>query len=287
MQPTAQAVGTTRKKRASPEGAKDESVEMRLNRLRMKNEATAKRQHDPCYSETRLHRAGNLFCACTPKNRPAHGFKRAFGSHPPPASKAQATHLLSMADSIPFDLTETIALLTRTPPILEAMLRGLPNAWLRGNEGIASDGKESWNAFDVVGHLIVGERTDWMPRVRIMLENGESRPFDPFDRFAQSRENRSAQENVLDQLLDEFARLRKENLIALRALNLQPDDLARRGTHPALGTVTLSQLLATWAVHDLTHLHQLSRVMAHQYCDAVGPWKAYLGVLHCAGHSAL
>ena len=183
------------------------------------------------------------------------------------------------------DLTETIALLNRTPPILDAMLRGLPNAWLRGNEGIASDGKESWNAFDVIGHLIVGERTDWMPRVRILLEKGESRPFDPFDRFAQSRENGS-QDNPLDQLLDEFASRRKENLIALRALNLQPEDLARRGTHPALGTVTLSELLATWAVHDLTHLHQLSRVMAHQYCDAVGPWKAYLGVLHCAGHSA-
>src|ERR1700727_1969495 len=192
---------------------------------------------------------------------------------------------LSMADSIPFSLTETIALLARTPLVLDAMLRSLPISWLRGNEGIASDGKDSWNAFDVIGHLIVGERTDWMPRVRILLEKGESRPFDPFDRFAQSRENRS-EDNPLDQLLNEFASLRKENLIALRALNLQQEDLARRGTHPALGTVTLSQLLATWAVHDLTHLHQLSRVMAHQYCEAVGPWKAYLGVLHCGGHSA-
>jgi DinB superfamily len=191
-----------------------------------------------------------------------------------------------MAESIPFNLTDTTALLTRTPGILDAMLRGLPTAWSRSNEGSASDGKESWNAFDVVGHLIVGERTDWMPRVRIMLEKGESRPFDPFDRFAQSREDRSTQGDSLDDLLDEFARLRKENLIALQALNLQPQDLARRGTHPALGTVTLSELLATWAVHDLTHLHQLSRVMAHQYCDAVGPWKAYLGVLQCGGHSA-
>jgi ferric-dicitrate binding protein FerR (iron transport regulator) len=122
-----------------------------------------------------------------------------------------------------------------------------------------------------------------MPRARIILENGEARPFDPFDRFAQSRES---QNQSLEQLLDEFSRLRKENLTALQALNLQPEDLTRRGTHPALGTVTLAQLLATWAVHDLTHLHQLSRVMAHQYRDAVGPWSIFLGVLQCAGHSA-
>lgn len=104
-----------------------------------------------------------------------------------------------------------------------------------------------------------------------------------FDRFAQAKESRG---KSLEQLLDEFARLRKENLAGLHALNLAPEDLARRGRHPALGVVTLSQLLATWAVHDLTHLHQLSRVMAHQYRDAVGPWSAYLGVLHCAGHAS-
>src|SRR6202020_1686190 len=139
---------------------------------------------------------------------------------------------LSMADSIPFSLTETIALLARTPLVLDAMLRSLPISWLRGNEGIASDGKDSWNAFDVIGHLIVGERTDWMPRVRILLENGEARPFDPFDRFAQLRESR---DKSLEQLLDDFARLRKENLAALQALNLQPEDFTRRGRHPALG----------------------------------------------------
>ena len=141
----------------------------------------------------------------------------------------------------------------------------------------------TWSAFDIVGHLIFGERTDWMPRVRIILENGEARPFDPFNRFAQLKEN---QDKSLEQLLDDFARLRSENLAALQALDLQQEDLTRRGRHPALGVVTLSELLATWAVHDLTHVHQLSRVMAHQYRDAVGPWSAYLGVLQCAGHSA-
>jgi hypothetical protein len=145
-----------------------------------------------------------------------------------------------------------------------------------------NEGKDSWSAFDIVGHLIVGERTDWVPRARIILENGEARPFDPFDRFAQVKES---QGKSLEQLLEDFARLRKENLAALQALNLQPEDLNRRGKHPALGVVTLSELLATWAVHDLTHLHQLSRVMAHQYREVVGPWRAYLGVLKCAGHS--
>ena len=181
-----------------------------------------------------------------------------------------------------FSLTEAIAILTRTPATLNALLRGLPDLWVLHNEG-SDGGKDSWSAFDIVGHLIVGDRTDWMPRARIILENGEARPFDPFDRFAQQKES---QGKSLEQLLDEFARVRRENVAALQALNLQPEDLARRGRHPALGVVTLSQLLATWAVHDLTHLHQLSRVMAHQYRDAVGPWSAYLGVLHCAGHSA-
>src|SRR6266478_558211 len=177
-----------------------------------------------------------------------------------------------------FSLAEASAVLTRTPATLDALLRGLPNIWVRSNEG-----KDTWSAFDIVGHLIVGERTDWMPRVRILLEHGEARPFDPFDRFAQLKQS---QAKSLEQLLDDFARLRRANLGALQALNLQPEDLSRRGRHPALGVVTLSELLATWAVHDLTHVHQLSRVMAHQYRDAVGPWSAYLGVLQCTGHSA-
>jgi hypothetical protein len=183
-----------------------------------------------------------------------------------------------MANLTEFSLAEAVAVLTRIPATLDVLLRGLPNVWVHCNEG-----KDTWSALDIVGHLICGERTDWMPRVRIILENGEAQPFDPFDRFAQSRES---QDKSLEQLLDEFARLRSENLATLQALNLQPEDLTRRGTHPALGMVTLSQLLATWAVHDLTHVHQLSRVMAHRYGEAVGPWSAYLGVLKCGGHSA-
>jgi hypothetical protein len=176
------------------------------------------------------------------------------------------------------NLEETIALLSRTPQVLDALLRGLPEVWTLRNEGA-----DSWTAFDVIGHLIHGERTDWMPRTRRVLESGESRPFEPFDRLAQKRES---QGKSLEQLLDEFARLRAENLDALRALNLAPEDLQRRGRHPALGSVTLSELLATWAAHDLSHLHQISRVMAHQYRDAVGPWTAYLGVMQCDGHSS-
>jgi hypothetical protein len=176
-----------------------------------------------------------------------------------------------------FSLSEAVAILTRTPATLDALLRGLPDIWVRSTEG-----KDTWSAYDIVGHLIFGDRTDWMPRVRILLEHGETRAFDPFDRFAQLKE---PQDRSLDQLLDDFARLRRESLAKLEALNLSNHDFSRRGKHPAFGVVTLSELLATWAVHDLNHLHQLSRVMAHQYRDAVGPWSAYLGVLSCTGHS--
>lgn len=177
-----------------------------------------------------------------------------------------------------FNLPATTALLDRTPAVLNALLRGLPEMWTRRNEG-----QDTWSAFDIVGHLIHGERTDWMPRCRIILADGEARAFEPFDRLGHLK---PSQGKSLEQLLDEFARLRQENLAALRDLRLQPRDLERRGRHPALGVVTLEELLATWAAHDLTHLHQLSRVMAHQYRDAVGPWSAYLGVLQCAGHSS-
>jgi hypothetical protein len=177
-----------------------------------------------------------------------------------------------------FSMEEAIALLTRTPATLNALLRGLPDLWTHRNEG-----KDTWSAFDIIGHLIVADRTDWMPRVRTILEHGESRPFEPFDRFAQAKESEG---KSLEQLLDGFSRLRSESLAALQALNLQSADLARRGKHPALGSVTLRELLATWAVHDLTHLHQLSRVMAYQYREEVGPWSAFLGVLKCSGHSA-
>jgi hypothetical protein len=175
------------------------------------------------------------------------------------------------------DLPHTISLLSRTPAALNALLRDLLEEWTLRNEG-----GSTWSASEVVAHLIYGERTDWIPRAKIVLEFGETRAFEPFDRSGHVRES---QGKSLGQLLDEFARARSGSLHQLRALNLQPEDLKRRGRHPALGVVTLSELLATWAVHDLTHLHQISRVMAHQYREAVGPWSTYLGVLRCTGHS--
>jgi len=176
------------------------------------------------------------------------------------------------------NLPQTISLLSRTPDALNALLRDLPETWTHRNEGA-----KTWSAYDIVGHLIHGELTDWLPRARMILESGESKSFERFDRFAQERDSKG---KSLGELLDEFARLRSKNLDELRAMNLRPEDLAKRGRHPVLGVVTLSQLLATWPAHDLTHLHQLSRVMAHQYREAVGPWTKFLGVMHCDGHSA-
>ena len=170
----------------------------------------------------------------------------------------------------------TVALLRRTPAGLNALLRDLPEEWTHRNEG-----ENTWTVFDVVGHLIHGERTDWMPRLHRILEFGDSKAFDPFDRTAQERESRG---KSLPELLDEFSHLREGNLAKLRALNLQPRDFARRGLHPSLGPVTLGDLLATWATHDLTHLHQISRIMGYQYREVVGPWSKFLGVLHCNGH---
>ena len=175
-------------------------------------------------------------------------------------------------------LQNIISLLGRTPAALDALLRGLSENWTLSNEG-----EGTWNVSEVIAHLINGERTDWLPRVKMILQFGETRAFVPFDRLGYLEESKS---KSLGQLLDEFARLRDGNLRELRALNLQPADLDRRGQHPSLGGVSLSQLLATWAAHDLTHLHQISRIMAYQCRDAVGPWSQYLGVMQCAGHSS-
>jgi hypothetical protein len=176
------------------------------------------------------------------------------------------------------NLRDTISLLERTPSALNSFLRDLPNSWT-----FRSEGDNTWTVYDVVGHLIHGELTDWMPRAKMILEFGETKTFVPFERLAQERESR---ERALSELLDEFARLRAQNIVELRGLNLQQEDLTRHGRHPELGVVTLSQLLATWAAHDLTHVHQISRIMAYQYRAAVGPWTAYLGVMQCAGHSS-
>jgi DinB superfamily len=177
-----------------------------------------------------------------------------------------------------FNLGNSLALLERTPAIVDALLRGLPEAWTAGNEG-----DRTWTPIDVLAHLYYTDRCNWMPRLRLILASGESEPFPPFNRFGHLEEQ---QEKSADQLLDEFARLRAQNLSEVRALNLGPSDLVRRGQHPALGSATLAQLLAAWTTHDLTHLHQLTRVLAHQYRDAVGPWRRFLGVLECSGHSA-
>ena len=170
-----------------------------------------------------------------------------------------------------FQLKPGIEILSRTPATLRSLLEGLSEPWLSNNEGT-----DTWSPYDVLGHLIHGEVTDWIPRARIILEQGESRSFDPFDRFAQFEGSAG---RSTGELLDEFASLREANVETLRGFNLGDAQLALRGTHPALGTVTLGQMLATWVVHDLDHIGQVARVMSKQYSEAVGPWKAYLGIL--------
>ena len=163
------------------------------------------------------------------------------------------------------------AILERTPGVLRALLAGMPESWLDANEG-----PDTFSPKDVLGHLISGEETDWIPRLRIILEHGEARPFTPFDRFA-FRVTCGGMD--VDALLDRFAALREENLGTLRGLGLGASHLRLTGTHPSLGRVTLAQLLASWAVHDLGHIRQVVRVMANQYGEAVGPWREYLPIV--------
>jgi len=170
-----------------------------------------------------------------------------------------------------FDLAEAVAVLERTPSVLRAMLGELPSPWIDGNEG-----PETWSPFDIVGHLIHGERTDWIPRARIILEQSGDRRFTPYDRFAQFRESTGKPIAVL---LDEFADLRRQNLATLRDWRLANAQLELTGQHPEFGAVTLRQLLATWVAHDLGHIAQVARVMAKQYREAIGPWRAYLPVM--------
>jgi hypothetical protein len=170
-----------------------------------------------------------------------------------------------------FDLEEMVAVLERTPAALRGLLAGLPDAWITADEGPGT-----WSPYEVVGHLIHGERSNWIARVRHILDAGESRPFTPFDRFAQQSESR---QRTLAELLDQFAGLRAASLRDLAALRLTAADLERIGAHPEFGRVTLGQLLATWTVHDLGHLAQVCRVMAGRTREEVGPWRAYLPVL--------
>ena len=177
---------------------------------------------------------------------------------------------------MPSNLTGTIALLERTPSTLNALLNGLPESWTSRNEG---DG--TFTVPDVIGHLIYADKENWLPRAHRILEHGESKPFGKFDRWGHAEDCRY---KSLPQLLDEFANIRAACLDELRSLDLQPAQLALRGNHPALGPVTLSELLATWAAHDLTHIHQITRIVAGSYRDEVGPFAAFLGVLKCNGH---
>jgi len=169
-----------------------------------------------------------------------------------------------------FEIEKAMPVLERTPQVIEALLYQLADEWIYSNEG-----GNTWPPFDIVAHLIFGEKTDWIPRTKIILGNG-SKLFEPFDMEGHVKESKG---KTMSQLLDEFKVLRKENLAFLKTIDLSHDALDRTGIHPSLGTVTLRQLLAAWVVHDLTHIHQLSRVMAKQYDEAVGPWKQFMGVL--------
>ena len=170
-----------------------------------------------------------------------------------------------------FDLNKSIEILERTPHVLETLLSGLSDEWINNNEG-----PETWSPYDVVGHLIHGEKTDWVPRMEIILSDKVDKSFEPFDRFVQFTESKG---KTLRQLLDEFKFIRKQNLDWLRSRNLTSTVWELEGKHPAFGKVTLQQLLATWVVHDLNHISQICRVMAKQYKAEVGPWTEYLGIL--------
>lgn len=171
-----------------------------------------------------------------------------------------------------FKIEQAIEILERTPAVLEAALDGINNSWISNNEG-----GESWSPFDIVGHLIHGEKTDWIQRLDILLSYKADKTFTPFDRFAQFKDSEG---KTMEDLLGEFKELRDKNVKILRSKSLSPDDFGLIATHPSLGKVTLKQLLAAWVVHDLGHLAQINRVMAKQYKEYVGPWREYLSVLH-------
>jgi uncharacterized damage-inducible protein DinB len=168
-----------------------------------------------------------------------------------------------------FNLDHAIPVLERTPRVISSLLESLPEAWLDAREG-----PEAWSPREIVNHLIHGERTDWIPRARIILAQGSYRRFQPFDRFAELKSDRP-----LNDLLEELDQLRAGNVATLRGWNIKQKDLDLTGEHPGLGTVTLRQLLATWVAHDLTHIAQITRTMAREYKQAVGPWTEYFRAL--------
>jgi len=171
-----------------------------------------------------------------------------------------------------FDLNKSVEILEKTPMVLESILSELSSCWTKSNEG-----KNSWSPYDILGHLIFGEKTDWMVRVKIILSQSKNKMFEPFDRFAQLKEK---QNKTISDLIAEFKNLRKSNLKELKSLNITNKDFELKGMHPEFGEVTLEQLISTWVVHDLGHIAQISRVMAKQYKTNVGPWNAYLGILN-------
>lgn len=171
-----------------------------------------------------------------------------------------------------FDLDRSIEILERTPVLIEGLLSGLSEVWINNNEGPGT-----WSPYDIVGHLIHGEKTDWIPRMKIILSESTNKEFTPFDRFAQFRDSEG---KTLIQLLATFKSLRNQNLHHLRSLDLSETDFTKTGIHPEFGETTLSQLLSTWVVHDLNHIGQIVRVMAKQYKAEVGPWQEYLKILH-------
>ena len=170
-----------------------------------------------------------------------------------------------------FEHSEAISILTKTPQILDAWFRNYPNDWIMRNEG-----DDSWSPFDVVGHLIHGEKTDWIPRTKIILQHGIDRPFDSFDRFAQ---NEASKNKTMNELLREFEHLRKLNLEEFRNLVTSPEQYELKGMHPELGEVRLRELLSTWVVHDHVHIGQIARVMAKVWKDEVGPWREFIPAL--------
>jgi len=170
-----------------------------------------------------------------------------------------------------FDLNKSIEILSRTPYVLETLLSGISDEWLMNNEG-----ENTWSPFDIVGHLIHGEKTDWIIRMEIILSDARDKRFVPFDRTAQFKESEGKN---ITQLLEEFKTIRKQNIEIVESRKINSNDLTKKGIHPAFGEVTLKELLSAWTAHDLSHIAQIARVMAKQYANEVGPWKEYLPIL--------